>query len=128
MCKTFSMKNFNTVEDQFENFRNHIRFSTAVFRSNYESCTSSCIMNFGTQYIMGRVLSCSVILMSRFLQYLMLVSISFSLEFCVCEYVNVKFIFILGETSANSTARKMKFSINNFFSKCDQICRKLRKF
>ena len=28
--------------------------------------------------------------------------------------------------NVSSTARKMKFSIKNFFSKCDQIHRKLR--
>ena len=29
------------------------------------------------------------------------------------------------QTSGQYTAQKMKFSIKNFFSKCDQICRKL---
>ena len=28
--------------------------------------------------------------------------------------------------SGNHTAQKMKFSIKGFFSKCDQICKKLR--
>ena len=27
-----------------------------------------------------------------------------------------------------STAEKMRFSVNDFFIKCDQICRKLIKF
>ena len=69
------MKKFNLVKNQFENF---------------------------TNYIMERVLSCSVVLRSNFWQYLMLVSISSSLEFCVYEYFDVEFLFLFGETSPNS--------------------------
>ena len=32
----------------------------------------------------------------------MLASISSSLEFCVCEYADVKFLVLFGETSVNS--------------------------
>ena len=60
----------------------------------------SCV--FGNQYIMGKVLSCSVILKSNFLQYLIIVSIIFSLEYCVFDYVDDNFLFLFGETSANS--------------------------
>ena len=56
---------------------------------------------FGNQYIMGRVLSCSVILRSNVLQYLMLVSLSSSLDFSVCEY-DFEFLFLFVGTSANS--------------------------
>ena len=56
----------------------------------------------GSQYIMGRVLSYFVILKSSILQYLMLVSINSSIDFCVCEYADVEFLFLFGEPSANS--------------------------
>ena len=56
---------------------------------------------FGEQYIMERVLSCSVILSSHFSQYLTSLLVIFSLNFCACEYVDVDF-FLSGETSANS--------------------------
>ena len=37
------------------------------------------------------------------------------------------FFELIGQSDeAERTAQKMKFSIKNFFSKCDQICRKLR--
>ena len=36
----------------------------------------------------------------------MLVSISSSLDFCVCEYVDLEFLFLFGETSANSLEMK----------------------
>ena len=55
---------------------------------------------FGNQYIMGRVLSCSVILRSNFLRHLMLVLIS-SLDFSGCEYIDVEFLFLFGEISTN---------------------------
>ena len=45
---------------------------------------------FGNQYIMGRVLSWSVILRKNILQYLMLVLVIFSLDFSVGEYVAVE--------------------------------------
>ena len=58
---------------------------------------------FGNQYIMRRVLSCSVILRSNVLQYLMLVSKRSFLDLCFCEYIHVEFVvFLLGETSVNS--------------------------
>ena len=57
---------------------------------------------YGNQYSMGRVFSCPVISWSKFWQYLMLVSLSFSLDFCVCEYVDVEFLFLFDGTSAIS--------------------------
>ena len=50
---------------------------------------------------MGRVLSCSVNLRLGVLEYLMLVLRVSSLDFCVCEYDDVEFSFLFGETSAN---------------------------
>ena len=38
----------------------------------------------------------------------------------------IHFLLIKGSTITNGTAQKMKFSIKDFFSKCDQIHRKLR--
>ena len=59
-----------------------------LFWSNivFEPIGVLCI--FGNQYIMGRVLSCPVILRSNFFQHLMLVSTSSFLDFCVCWYVD----------------------------------------
>ena len=56
---------------------------------------------FGNQYIMGIVLSCSVILRSILLQYLVLVSINSSLDFCVCKYGDVEFLLLFEVTSVN---------------------------
>ena len=39
--------------------------------------------------------------MNLVLQYLMLVLKNYSLDFCVHEYVDVEFLFLFGETSAN---------------------------
>ena len=39
---------------------------------------------------------------SNFLHYLMLVSVSSSLGFCVCRYFDVEFLFSFGENYANS--------------------------
>ena len=39
--------------------------------------------------------------MNLVLQYLMLVLKNYSLDFCVREYVDVEFLFLFGETSAN---------------------------
>ena len=41
-------------------------------------------------------------------------------------YLSLLFKFILSERLSKSTAQKMKFSIKDFLSKCDQIRRKLR--
>ena len=43
-----------------------------------------------------------------------------------CYIENVLFYVPPLETSGPFTAQKMKFSIKDFFSKCDQIRRKLR--
>ena len=67
---------------------------------NLAPICASCI--FSNQYIMEKVLSCLVILWSYFLQYLMLLSITFSLDFWVCEYVDAEFLILSGKTSANS--------------------------
>ena len=48
---------------------------------------------FDSQCIIGRVLPCSVTLDSKFLLDLMLVLIISSLYSCVCEYVEVEFLF-----------------------------------
>ena len=51
----------------------------------------------------SRALSCSVIFRSIFLQYLKLILIISSFDFCVCEYVvDMEFLFLFGESSANS--------------------------
>ena len=42
---------------------------------------------FSHHYIMRKVLSCSYIIRSNFLQYLILVLISSYLDFCFCEYI-----------------------------------------
>ena len=57
---------------------------------------------FDNQYIIGKVLSWSVILRSNFLQYLMVALINFSWEFCFCEYVDAESLFVFRETSVNS--------------------------
>ena len=80
-----------------ENFRYHLRqwLNTAGFWSNYESFTDWCLIHFWWLLHYGKSLSCSIILMSNFLQYLILVSVCFSEDFCVCEYVDVEFFFYL---------------------------------
>ena len=57
---------------------------------------------FGNQYMMEKVLSCSVIFRKNLLHYLTLVLITSSLNSCVCDIVDIKFVFLLGETSPNS--------------------------
>ena len=61
---------------------------------------------------MWRILSCSVILRSTSLQYLMLVLIISSLDLSVCEYADVEFLFSFGETSANTLDMKYFLHIN----------------
>ena len=92
----FSNENIQYCKNNFENYINHIRQKLM----NLTPTGALCL--FGNQYIMGRVLSCLVILTSSFLQYLMLVSISSFFDFCVCKYVCVEFLFLFRETSVNS--------------------------
>ena len=65
----------------------------------FEVIGNLCI--FGNQYIVGKVSSWSVILRTTFLQYLIKVPISYFLDFCICEYVDVD-VFLFGETAANN--------------------------
>lgn len=54
-----------------------------LFEKNMNLALIGVLCIFGKQYIMGRVLSCEIILRSIFLEYLMIVSVSSSLDFCV---------------------------------------------
>ena len=85
---------------------------------NLASMDVLCI--FGNQYIMGRVLSCSVILRPNFLQYFMLVLMILSLDSCVCEYV--EFLFLFGDTSANTLEMQYFLHINtNLFDALSEV-------
>ena len=82
---SFSVETFIKVKNHFENFKITSGRGLLLYIMVY-------------QYIMGRALSCSVILNSNFLHYLMLVLVSSSFDFRVCEYVDVEFLFLFGET------------------------------
>ena len=60
--------------------------------------------------MMGRALSCSVILRLKFFAVF---DISFNkFPLSVCEYVDAEFLFLFGETSANSLKIKYFLHIN----------------
>ena len=102
--KLFSMKFFSMVKNHFEKFRNHIRqrFSIAVFFKQLWILRQLVSYVFFVTSTLWEEFCLTVILRSNFLQYLMLVLINSSLYICVCEYINVEFSFLFGETSANS--------------------------
>ena len=54
------------VKNHFENFRNYIMFSAAVFETAMNLAPIDVLWIFGNQYIMARILSCLVILESLF--------------------------------------------------------------
>ena len=102
-------KTFNLVKSHFENFEitleSHFEITSDrglvmhIFDITMNLVWIGVLCVFGNQYNMGRVLSYSVILRSNVLQYSMLLSISSSIEFCPCEYFDVEFLFLIGETS-----------------------------
>ena len=65
------------------------------FEATINLASISVFYTFGGQLIMGRVLSCLVIFISNFWQYLILVAVSYSLDFCVCKYFDVE-LFLFG--------------------------------
>ena len=79
------------VKNHFENFRNDTR-QRQFFKATMNLPPTGVLCIFGNQYIMGRVLSWSVILRRNILQYLMLVLVIFSLDFSV-EYVGIESLF-----------------------------------
>ena len=96
---------FFTIEDFLEHVRNEVfqlklssRLKIILKTSEMTSGRGLLLYIMVYQYIMGRALSCSVILNSNFLHYLMLVLVSSSFDFRVCEYVDVEFLFLFGET------------------------------
>ena len=98
------MKIPNMVKNHFKNLKNYIKQRLQKQKLQFLEATVNLAPNgvlciFANQCIMERYLSGSVILRSYFLQYLMLVSISFSLHFCICVYVDVELLVLFCKTS-----------------------------
>ena len=99
------MKTFNMIKNHFQDseITSDKGFLLQFFKVTMNLAPIGVLCIFGNQYNMGRVLFYSVILKSKLLRYLMLVSLRYSLDFCVCDVdVDVEFLFLFGETSANT--------------------------